>query len=609
MRHPCVFSLAFLVFTVPFALSGCGSTQMGSSLSGNNSQSGTPPTVSAVAVQVNGVAPNRKQEVQFSEAMDPSTINTQSLQVADSSGKAVTGAVTYDPDFNTASFQPSPALQAGASYTGTITTAASSAGGAHLAQPYTFEFTTRATTDTSPITVDAVSPTANATCVSATTAITVTFNESPDAATVTPGNFMVTGPSGAIAVKISMNVSNTQVVLTPTSALPSGTITVSVNNVADLAGVKMAGPYTWSFSTSCGGGGGGTNTFVYAGNGTNIAGFQISGDGSASAVPGSPFALAGSYLAPSPSGAFLFGDFSGTSTATGLTYYTYSVAADGSLSTASSTTQVANDPGTSTSPQWLNWIATDRAGTSLYSEQGYAGTGSGNQWMGEYSVGASGSLSLLTAAGARGASVISFTADDRYGFYCTSGPGATGLEAVVRNPDATLSGNRNWQPSLPAGAPPGSAGFYAAVSPSTNYIAAIFSGTFYATQIGIAVYPINNDGSAGTPTAFLPLNTVYSPFGVGKLVWDSTGTYLFASGAGGVYELHFDSNANTISLVDTVTVPGSYPVAFLNGHLFVVSSTNQSLYVYNFANGMLTPAPGNPIPLGFMPSSVAALQH
>ena len=52
---------------------------------------------------------------------------------------------------------------------------------------------------------------------------------------------------------MSINVTTTQVVLTPTSPLSSGTITVTVQNVGDLADVKMAAPYTWSFKTTCGG--------------------------------------------------------------------------------------------------------------------------------------------------------------------------------------------------------------------------------------------------------------------------------------------------------------------------------------------------------------------
>lgn len=253
MRAPRPVAILFMIFVVAFALSGCGGTRMSSGPTGNNPQTGTPPTVAAVGVQTNGVAPNRKQEVQFSEAMDPATINAQSFQVADSSGKAATGTVSYDPDFNTAGFLPNPALQSGATYTATITTAAASTDGAHLASPYTYTFTTRSDPDTSPLAVSSVNPAASATCVSANTAITITFNEAPDASTVTPGNFMVSGPNGAISIKIGMSVSTTQAVLTPVSPLPSGTITVTVSNVADLAGIKMAAPYTWSFSTDCSG--------------------------------------------------------------------------------------------------------------------------------------------------------------------------------------------------------------------------------------------------------------------------------------------------------------------------------------------------------------------
>ena len=177
---------------------------------------GAVPTVIAVGEQVNGVAPNRKQEVQFSEAMDPATINAQSFQVTDSSGKAMLGTVSYDPDFEIASFLPNPALQTGATYTATITTAAASTGGMHLASPYTYTFTTRSTTDTSPLSVNSVSPTANATCVSATAPITITFDEAPDASTVNSTNIVVTGPGGAvIPVTMSINVTTTQVVLTP----------------------------------------------------------------------------------------------------------------------------------------------------------------------------------------------------------------------------------------------------------------------------------------------------------------------------------------------------------------------------------------------------------
>jgi 6-phosphogluconolactonase (cycloisomerase 2 family) len=584
-------------------LSGCGGNALIKS-SNSATSAGQVPTVLAVAEQVNGVAPNRKQEVQFSIAMDPATVNAQSFQVLDSSGKLAMGIVSYDPDFNTASFFPDPALEVGANYTATINTSAASNDGVHLASPYSYTFSTRSDSDTSPLIVNSVNPAANTTCVSAATAITITFDEAPDASTVLPGNFMVSGPNGAIAVKLSINVATTQVVLTPTSPLPSGNVTVTVNNVADLASVKMVTPYTWSFSTACSGGGGGTNTYVYSGDETEIAGFAISADGSATPVPGSPFAVAGHYLAASPTSNSLFGDGQ-TGSRMGLTYNTYSVAGDGSLSTASTTTQMANDPRfPSTTPEYVSWIATDRTGTSLYSEQGFGNPHSGDQWIAEYTVGTSGSLSLMTAIAAQGPSPISFTPDNHFGFYTTQSVGFGRREGLlvpaVRNPDGTLSANKNWQPSSPAGAPDYSDPSYALVSPNANYVAVTFFQEF-GTETGIAVYPINGDGSAGTPTAYLPLNG-------GSASWDSTGTYLFVSDAGNIDVLRFDAGANTLSLVDKV--PASVgPMEFLNGHLFALGLTTQSLYVFNFANGVLTAAPSSPVSLGFGPSSITALQR
>ncbi len=272
MRYPLLAIVSSSICVASLVLSGCSSSLMSTNSpapTNSPTSTGPVPTVIAVGEQVNGVAPNRKQEVQFSEAMDPATINAQSFQVTDSSGKTMQGTVSYDSDFEIASFLPNPALQTGATYTATITTAVASTGGMHLASPYTYTFTTRSTTDTSPLSVNSVIPAANATCVSATAPITITFDEAPDASTINSTNIVVTGPGGAvIPVTMSTNVTTTQVVLTPNSPLPSGTITVTVKNIGDLADVMMAGPYIWSFSTACGGGG--------TGGGTGGSGAQVS---------------------------------------------------------------------------------------------------------------------------------------------------------------------------------------------------------------------------------------------------------------------------------------------------------------------------------------------
>lgn len=235
--------------------------KMGSSGPPPSSGSGPVPTVTAVSAQASGVPINRIQEVQFSEAMDPATITAQNFTITDGSGKAVTGTVAYDPDYNVASFTPAAALQANASYTITVTTGVASTGEMHLQSAYTFGFSTGAASDTNPFSVAQVNPAGSANCVSATTPITITFSEAPEVSTLTAADVMVKGPDGTVLKSgLSISVDKAQLTVTPAAPLPSGAITVTLQNVADLAGKGFAAPYTWSFSTACpssGGGGGG----------------------------------------------------------------------------------------------------------------------------------------------------------------------------------------------------------------------------------------------------------------------------------------------------------------------------------------------------------------
>ena len=104
MKRSRLALLSIAICTAILALSGCGSSVMS-----NPSHSGTAPTVTNAGLQVNGVAANRWLYVQFSEDMDPSTINSKTITVADSSGAAVPGNIMYDANFDVAGFQPNPA--------------------------------------------------------------------------------------------------------------------------------------------------------------------------------------------------------------------------------------------------------------------------------------------------------------------------------------------------------------------------------------------------------------------------------------------------------------------------------------------------------------------
>lgn len=79
----------------------------------------------------------------FSEAMDPSTINTNTFTLTDDSdGASVPGSVSYNALTYTATFTPSSNLSSGVTYMADITTGAKSSQGTAIASTYSWNFTT-----------------------------------------------------------------------------------------------------------------------------------------------------------------------------------------------------------------------------------------------------------------------------------------------------------------------------------------------------------------------------------------------------------------------------------------------------------------------------------
>jgi hypothetical protein len=76
MQHLRVIPVFLSICALSLALSGCGSSQMGSSMAcnGNSSQTNTPPTVSGVAAQPDGAAPSATQEVQCVDTQGNTTV-------------------------------------------------------------------------------------------------------------------------------------------------------------------------------------------------------------------------------------------------------------------------------------------------------------------------------------------------------------------------------------------------------------------------------------------------------------------------------------------------------------------------------------------------------
>ncbi len=248
-------SARIVYFAVAFALVGCGAAhtnQSGPAPAGSPVSSPTAPAVSSSGQQVNGDAPNRIQSVQFTQAMDPSTITAQSFYVTDATGARAAGAITYNAAYQIAGFTPNPPLRSNATYTLTVTTAVTNMVGVHLAANYTSSFTTRPDLDLSPVYVASVTPAANSECVDPSTPITITFSEGIDPATLNTANVTVTGPGQvAIPIHLAYDEGTSVATVTPQQSLPAGLITVVVQNVADAADVPMQTQYGWQFSTNC----------------------------------------------------------------------------------------------------------------------------------------------------------------------------------------------------------------------------------------------------------------------------------------------------------------------------------------------------------------------
>jgi hypothetical protein len=101
-------------------------------------------------------------------------------------------------------------------------------------------------TDTTAPTVSLTAPADNATNVAPNAAVSVTFSETMDVATVTPANIVILGVAGTVALNGSVATFTPIVPL-----LPSTNYTAMVTaSVKDLAGNAMAADYTWSFTTA-----------------------------------------------------------------------------------------------------------------------------------------------------------------------------------------------------------------------------------------------------------------------------------------------------------------------------------------------------------------------
>lgn len=124
----------------------------------------TGPTVTGVspADAATGLAVSANVTGTFSEAMDPTTINSTTFTLTDSAGVTVPAAVSYDGTSKTATLNPDADLKNDATYTATITTEVKDTSGNALASNKVWSFKTAAATSATSATSETVTLTATA---------------------------------------------------------------------------------------------------------------------------------------------------------------------------------------------------------------------------------------------------------------------------------------------------------------------------------------------------------------------------------------------------------------------------------------------------------------
>ncbi len=229
-----------------FAVTSCGDS------GGGGGDDTKPPTVSSSSLMpgdgATDVAINSLISVGFSEAMDPSTITTDTFIV--STNPPVEGTVRYDAGTQTATFTPSRDLDIETTYTVTMTTGVKDQAGNPLAEDKVWTFTTGSEADTTAPAVISMSPGDNKLDVMVNTQVIATFSEMMDPSTINTQTFFVEDEMG-IPVDDAVSYMGVMATFTPSVDLEFDTtyIATLTTGVKDLAGNPLLQDKVWSFTT------------------------------------------------------------------------------------------------------------------------------------------------------------------------------------------------------------------------------------------------------------------------------------------------------------------------------------------------------------------------
>jgi hypothetical protein len=215
----------------------------------------TPPTVVSFSPAQGATNVNTTTVVgaTFSEAIDPATITSATMELRDGANLLVSATVSYNATTHVATLTPSAALQSLTTYTVRVHGGASGVkdvAGNALAADATSSFTTR---DAVPPVVTSVLPAAGSANVDSGTMVSATFSKPMDATTVSSSTVELRDAANTlVATTLAYDAPSQTVVLHPTAPLAAGTFTGIVKGgstgVKDQAGNAMASTFSWAFT-------------------------------------------------------------------------------------------------------------------------------------------------------------------------------------------------------------------------------------------------------------------------------------------------------------------------------------------------------------------------
>lgn len=229
---------------------------------------GTQPTVTstspaASSPALTGVATSTDVSATFSQPMTAATA-VSSFTLACPAAAPIVASVSYDAASQTATLTPASALPANVVCNATISTSATNASGIALLAPFTWTFSTAASTDVTRPTVTVTLPANAASGVPTNTRITAAFSKAMAASSVSSTTFQVTDTTLGTSVPGTVTytaASNTATFTPSTLPLAGGNLfTARITAAAtDLAGNGLAGStaalpaasdYVWTFTTA-----------------------------------------------------------------------------------------------------------------------------------------------------------------------------------------------------------------------------------------------------------------------------------------------------------------------------------------------------------------------